>query len=79
MVCELAYKKLKGLRAIIKVGWLLEGLGRHSLLDCAMGVVPMANSGPVPRFDLRKGELVGLGWVVAAPQSTMRQVFGSLL
>ena len=28
----------------------------------------MANSGPVPWFDLRKGGLMGLRWVVAAAQ-----------
>ena len=30
MVRELAYEKLKGLTAIIKAGWLLEGLGRQN-------------------------------------------------
>jgi len=51
--------------------WLVTwGIGKTTacFLDCAKGVVPMANSGPVPRFDLRKGGLVGLGWVAAATQ-----------
>ena len=62
-------------------GWLVTwGIGKTTahFLDCAKGVVPMANSGPMPRFDLREGGLVGSGWVAAAAQRLNEADFGSL-
>ena len=69
MVCELALENLEVEGQLSRlVGNERVWRATSSFLDYAKGMAPMAISGPVPKFYLRKGGLVGLRWVADTAQ-----------